>query len=605
MAKGRRTRRSRASGGTRTPHTTAHSGVGPKLASAEQNLSTTLSSDGTMGDKPSQGEPTTSISVEEQVDALMAAPAPSENSELPLVPRARIAMPGAPAAAAPAAVANPKADAAALDELERHLYAHRYARIGITSYRESIDPSASTKDSGETLAILEQEDQELLCSVETGQLLERLDAQGNLLSDMRRAQVRILKRERNRLINVASEEQAAFSRLTSEATVVWRKAKAASDWSSFAPYLDRIVRAMRAIAHHRDASQDPYDVWLDEFEHGRDRSFYDSFFAQVKDVVVPLVSEVGSSRHQPSRRPIEGRYDMRRQWALAHDLMGLIGLDSDKVFLTTTEHPFSDALTSHYAVVATHIYEDDLSSNVFTMLHEGGHALYETGVDAALDYTSLKGGTSMGMHEAQSRFFENYIGHAEAYVPTLIAILRRHFPGQFGRVTARQFYLATNRAVPGTIRTSADELTYPLHIIVRYEIEELLMSGEAKASDVPGLWADKYRTYLGVSVPDDARGALQDIHWSQGALGYFPTYALGSAIGAQLKAAMLSGGMDFDAVLSSGNLSPICEWLRERIWRHGRIFDSEEMIKKACGSPFDPSHYTSYLKEKYRSMYGL
>ena len=266
---------------------------------------------------------------------------------------------------------------------------------------------------------------------------------------------------------------------------------------------------------------------------------------------------------------------------------------------------YSDALTTNYAVIAAHTYEDDVLSNVFTMLHEGGHALYEQGVDPAYNYTSLKGGTSSGIHEGQSRFFENYVGRSEAFSGPLLAVLRRHFPGQFGRVTARQLYLATNRVEAQPIRTEADELTYPLHILVRYEIERALLHGEATAADVPALWTEKYRQYLGINVPNDATGALQDTHWSGGMLGYFPTYALGGAYGAQLRHAMIAEGMDWEGTLASGDLRRICNWLREHIWKYGRAKDPAELIEDACGEPFDVTYYTDYLTEKYSAIYGL
>ncbi len=520
-------------------------------------------------------------------------------------PDATTTLPGMPAAASPAAVTNPKADIAALDELERHLFAHRYARIGMQSYGPTIDPEMATADRGEALAILQEEDQTLLCSPETGALLDRLSAAQALLTPKQAAQVRILKRDRSSLVNVPPEVQSAYTRLTAEAEDAWRHAKVAGDWQAFEPYLDRIVEQMRTIAQYRNPSANPYDVWLDEFEHDTSQAFYDRFFKQVKDVVVPLLADVRKSRRHLSRAPFAGHFDAGRQWELARDLVRLEGLDERKLFLTTTEHPFSDGLTSNYTIIACHVDENDLLSNVYTMLHEGGHALYEAGVDPSLDRTSLKGGTSMGMHEAQSRFFENYVGRNLAFAPRLIEVMARHFRGQLGRTTPNQLYAAANMVEAQPIRTAADELTYPLHIVVRYEIEQMLMAGEATAADVPGLWADKYKSYLGVDAPNDARGALQDTHWSGGALGYFPTYALGGAIGAQLKAAMIREGMDFDGVCASGNLSPIHGWLHERIWRHGRSRDTTELVLDACGEPFSPTYYTSYLTEKFSAIYGL
>lgn len=510
--------------------------------------------------------------------------------------------------AAPAsepAIPNPRADIAQLDALERTLYCHRYAIDEIASLGPVIDPAKATVERGEAVALLEQERVEALCAPEVGPLLDRIEQSPELMGQTRLAQARVIRRDRASLIDVPAKEQAAFTRLTTEANDVWRRAKAANDWASFEPYLDRIVEAMRHMAQAKNAEKDPYDVWLDEFEHGTSRAFYDPFFAQVKDCVVPLLADCMASRHKPDHKVMDGKFDVERQWALAGDLMRLEGVDEDALWLGRTEHPFTGGPGVGFALIASHVYEDNVLSNVFSMLHEGGHALYEQNVDPAYAMTSLKGGTSMGMHEAQSRFFENIVGRSEAFAGPLLEVLQRRFPGQLGRVTPHQLYLAENCAEPCLIRCDADELTYPLHILIRYELEQMLFSGEAKAADIPALWAAKHKEYLGLDVPDDAHGALQDTHWSDGSLGYFPTYALGSAFGAQLKAAMVAGGMDFDAVCASGDLAPIREWLRTNIWHWGRAKDSDELMLAACGEPFSPAYYTDYLTQKFSSLYGL
>ena len=504
-----------------------------------------------------------------------------------------------------AALSNPRADLAALDALERKLFSLRYALDEIGSLGPVIDPPKATAERSEALAELERARVKALCDPEVGDVLARLAAVPELLSETRRAQVRVLTRDRDALVRIPAEEQAAFSRLTCEAEDVWRRAKAAGDWDAFAPHLDRIVEARLSMAAAKDGSRDPYDVWLDEYEPGCDAAFYDRFFSQVKDCVVPLLADCVASRHKPGRACVEGSFDVRRQGELARDLVELEGLDMDALWLGETEHPFTGGPSAGFVLIASHPHRDDVLSNAFSMLHEGGHALYEQGVDPAYRLTSLRGGTSMGMHEAQSRFFENLVGRSAAFAPTLLASLELRFPGRFSRVTPRQLYLAENCAEPGLIRTEADELTYPLHILVRYEIERLLLSGEAHAADVPRLWAEKYRAYLGLEVPDHARGALQDTHWACGDFGYFPTYALGSAYGAQLKAAMLADGIDFEGACARSDLAPIRAWLGEKIWRWGRSKDSDELIRDACGEPFSPTYYTDYLTEKFSAIYRL
>lgn len=532
----------------------------------------------------------------------------SERKPAHAAPTTNANLPGMPDLPNPAAFANPKADIEALENLERHLFAHRYARTGIESYGATIDPAAATQDRGEVLAILAEEDQQLLCSAETGALLARLQTphEQAILSPTQRDQVHILVRDRTSMVDVPPEVNTNFMRLTNRSYEAWLKAKAANDWESFAPFLDQIVEALRELAGYKNPTADPYEVWLQENEHDSSVAFYDRFFDEVRESVVPLLRDVRRSRRGPGRSFFEGRFDAHRQWELSRDLMLLEGLDPNEVFLTSTEHPFSEALTSNYGIIATHIRQDDLLATVFSLLHEGGHTLYELGVNPELNYTSLKGGTSIGMHESQSRFFENYVGRSRAFAPQLLDVMRRHFRGQLGRITPGQLYTSVNRVTPQPIRTEADELTYPLHVLIRYEIEKLLMSGEATAADVPALWAERYHSYLGLTIDGGSSiGALQDVHWSQGALGYFPTYALGSAIGAQLRNRMMVEGMDLDSLMSTGNLDPIREWLRLRIWYYGRSRDTSEILLNATGEPLSPVYYTDYLNEKFSQLYGL
>ena len=504
-----------------------------------------------------------------------------------------------------AALPNLRADTEALDALEEHLYALRYAVEEIGTFAEIIDPEKATADRGIALGRLQEEIQKIMASPETGALLDRLSAHAETLGSMREAQVRIMRRDRAAIVDVPVEMQRAFVELTNEATDVWVKAKQANDWASFEPYLQRIVDSMIEIAHARNAEADPYDVWLGDYEHGADRAFYDDFFDKLREGLVPLLAETLTSRHKPSDACMKGTFDESRQWALARDLVKLEGVDTGALWLGATEHPFMGGPSSNFVVIAGHVHADDILSNVFSILHEGGHALYEQNVNPSIARTSLGGGTSMGMHEAQSRFFENIVGRSRAFARPLLETMQAHFKGQLSRVTPGQLYMAENVVRPSLVRTEADELTYPLHILVRYEIEQMLFSGEAKASDVPRIWKERYKDYLGVDVPDDTHGALQDTHWAFGGLGYFPTYALGNAYGAQLKHQMLAEGLDFDGACAAGNLAPIREWLRSRIWVHGRSKDAGELIEAACGEPFSPSYYIDYLTEKYSGIYQL
>ena len=240
---------------------------------------------------------------------------------------------------------------------------------------------------------------------------------------------------------------------------------------------------------------------------------------------------------------------------------------------------------------------------MYSVIHEGGHALYELHSGDELEGTVLSGGVSTSIHESQSRFMENYVGRSRAFIELILPKMQALFPEQLAGITVEQMYRAVNKAEPSLIRTEADELTYALHILVRYEIEKEFFAGNITAEDLPRVWNEKYRAYLGVEVPDDRRGVLQDSHWSGGAVGYFPSYALGSAYGAQMLAKMRQT-VDVEAAIRSGDLSPINDWLEDHVWRWGGLYDPVELLERAVGEAFDPKYFTDYLEEKFGAIYG-
>lgn len=502
---------------------------------------------------------------------------------------------------------SPNQIASDLRALERELWTQQYLMKVAGFDGETVAPEKGAEARGEALGYLAQKSHALL----TGESAHGLTAAargaveaGEVVDPRFADEVRVLSRDQREASAIPEEEAVAFTRLTVEAGAVWHKAKNASDWEAFEPYIDRIVAMLKREAALLDPARDPYDVMLDQYERGLTARQFDAFCDQVRGTVVPLVAEI-KKRPQPEAGFLAARVPESVQRALSLDLMRLVGLDMDGAALAFTEHPFSEGFTASDVRVTTHIYEDNLMSNVYSVIHESGHAIYEQNVDPAFTCTCLEGGTSLGIHESQSRLFENTIGRSRAFMGPLLRVLRRHVPDVYGRVSEDELYRAVNIAGPSLIRTETDELTYPLHIMIRYEIERELFSGAATARDIPRLWADRTRHYLGLETPDHARGALQDTHWSGGAFGYFPTYALGSAYDAQFLPALERDGVDVDAAAASGDLSPVHAWLREKIWRHGRSKDAPELILGACGSPLDPGFYCAYLERKFGELYGL
>ena len=493
-------------------------------------------------------------------------------------------------------------------KLERKLWCRSYLMKIAEFDGATVAPENGAAARAEAMGTLSGEYHKLLTKESS---LKRVDAlqkaldKGLIDGPQFAAEARVLARDQREARAIPGDEAEAWTRLTCESQAVWHKAKVANDWESFEPYIDRIVAELKHQAALIDPSRDPYDVWLDQHERGLDTASFDAFCAQVKQTVVPLVHEIGARGQQPDAPFLHAHVPEAAQRAISLDLMKLVGLDLADTTLAFTEHPFSEGFAAGDARIATHIYEDDCLSNVFSIVHEAGHTIYELGVNPAYAYTVLEGGTSMGIHESQSRFFENTIARSRAFMGPLLGVLRTHAPEVYGNMGEDDLYRAANIAQPSLIRTEADELTYPLHIMVRYEIERLLFAGEATAKDIPELWSRFMDEYLGVEVPDNAHGCLQDVHWSSGSFGYFPTYALGSAYDAQYVAAMEADGVDIAAACAAGDLAPVRAWLGKKIWQWGRAKDAPQLLEEAVGGPLDASAYCDYLSKKFTALYEL
>ena len=487
--------------------------------------------------------------------------------------------------------------------LQRKEIAYRHA-MGLLTYDGATGaPAGTAANRGETLAVLSEASYGIATGPEMIETVETLLAHTGELDEVTRRVAERKNKDLQELRKIPVEEYVSYTKLINEADAVWHKAKEENDYASFEPYIDRIVAAHKRIAFLVAPEKDPYDYWLDRFEEGLTKEKCEVFFEVLRREIVPLVKKVTASpqvddtlNHIPF--PVSG------QEKLSDELMALIGIDRDHCTIGTTEHPFTTGFTKYDVRITTHYHETSFLSSLFSVVHEGGHALYELNVGDELAYTCLGNGVSMGVHESQSRFYENIIGRSRAFAVLLFPILARLFPEEMKGWTAEDLYLAANKSEPSLIRTEADELTYTLHVMIRFEIEKKLFAGEVTAKDLPALWNALYREYLGVEVPDDKRGVLQDSHWSGGLFGYFPSYALGSAYGAQILARM-EEDIDVFAAVEHNEIAKINDWLREHIWRFGSLYKPGELMEKVFGAPFDPSYYTNYLKKKYASIYGF
>ena len=291
-------------------------------------------------------------------------------------------------------------------------------------------------------------------------------------------------------------------------------------------------------------------------------------------------------------------YSVDKQKELTEKLIDLLKINRDNFAWAESEHPFTMGINKKDVRFTTHFYETNLSSAIYSTIHEGGHATYELNTADELMYTGLDGGASLGLHESQSRFYENNLGRSKEFTSVIYPIIKELYPEQFSDVSAEDLFNAVNKPEASLIRVEADELTYSLHIMVRYEIECMLFNGDIEVSDLPKVWKEKYQEYLGITPPDDSTGVLQDVHWSEGMFGYFPTYALGSAISAQL-AAHMEKEFDYRTDVANGDLSRINAWMSEKVHRHGKLLKPKEIINYACGEDFDPNYYCDYLIKKY------
>ena len=285
-------------------------------------------------------------------------------------------------------------------------------------------------------------------------------------------------------------------------------------------------------------------------------------------------------------------------------LMEVLGMDRSHCAIAETEHPYTTNFNNKDVRITTHYHEDNLVSSLYSVVHEGGHGLYELGAEDQYNFTVLSGGASMSLHESQSRFYENIIGRSKAFISAIFPKVQEFFPEQLAGVDADMFYRAVNKAEPSLIRIEADELTYCNHIMIRYEIEKQLIAGTLEVKDVPAEWKRLYKEYLGVDVPNDKEGCLQDSHWSGGMLGYFPSYALGSAYGAQMLHKMEEDLGHIWEDVAQGDLSKVTAWLKEKIHRHASFYKPGELFESVCGK-FDAKYYTDYLTEKYTALYEL
>ena len=431
--------------------------------------------------------------------------------------------------------------------------------------------------------------------------IETLEALSSELTEAEQAMVRVLGRSYRKAKAVPPEEFGAFRALVAESNQVWEKAREKCDYEMMQPYYEKIFEDQCKLCDCYGYEKHPYDALLDDYEIGANVEMLDGFFAALRKEIVPLLKEITSKSEKPAE--ISGNFDINKQRELLPWLADFTGYDRERGKVGEVEHPFCMTVNRHDVRITTKYHEDSLSSAIYSIIHECGHGIYEQNMSEELDPYGLAECASMGMHESQSRLYENMIGRSKPYAERLLPKLQEKFD-YFKNWDAEKLYRAANVAKPSLIRIEADELTYSLHIMVRYELEKGLLEGNLKVSDLPTLWSDKYAEILGIRPQNLAEGVLQDVHWGLGLVGYFPSYAVGTAYGAQMMHFIKSkANIDVDAAIRKENLSPVTGWLKENIHEKGSLYLPDELLKKATGEKFNPQYYVDYLKEKFTGLY--
>lgn len=462
---------------------------------------------------------------------------------------------------------------------------------------ETLAPKEAAPYTSRVIGSLSEQYMEIMTSEDVKKLVEACGKESGL-TETEEAIVREAAEEIEKLECIPPQEYREFAELTSKATRVWAEAKKEKNFKKYAPILKEIVDYQKKFASYRaKEGQKLYDVMLNSFEKGFDMKNLDQFFDELKKNIVPMLHDAAERSKKVDDSFLTAEYPVQAQEEVAHFLAEYVGLDFDRGVLAVSAHPFTTNLHNHDVRITTH-YGDKIDSSIFSVIHETGHALYELGIRDDLTQTLVGQGASMGMHECQSRFFENIIGRNKAFWEPIYDTVADMFGAPLKSVSLDAFINAVNKTIPGLIRTEADELSYALHVLVRYEIEKMIIEDGVEIEKLPEIWNKKYEEYLGVRPDNDAEGILQDIHWSQGSFGYFPSYALGSAFGAQIYHTMKQE-MDVEELLREGKLEEIRKYLRDRIHQYGKMKNSRQILKDVTGEDFSPKYYIEYLREKY------
>lgn len=469
---------------------------------------------------------------------------------------------------------------------------------------ETAAPIRARENEGDTISYFSNQAFKISSSKKTKDLIVYLNEHKDELDELDRSLVDKLYDGYLKEKNVSAKLQLRWSKLYNKAYIDWFSAKQAKDYKLFKNSFGKVIKAQKEmVALRENALPDLYDNLLNDCERGVLTEQLDVFFAELKQGLMELIAKIKAQKHRVRTDFLSRRVPVHKQEEFSRYLLKLNGYDFERGYLSTTEHPFTMDVAQDDARVTTHYYEDMFVSNIYSVIHEGGHAIFMQNEREEDHEHFINDYITNGMHESVSRFYENVIGRSEAYIRLIYPEFHRLFAEELGDVTERELYEAVNLVTPSLIRTEADEVTYGLHVVIRYEMERAICADKIKLGDIPKEWKRLYKEYLGVTPKNDAEGVLQDMHWT-GGFGYFPSYALGNAYNAMyLKE--IKKDMDFDKVISDGDLSKIKDWLKERVFKKANVLTPTEWLKDICGKSLSAKDFLEYLNDKYSKIYGF
>ena len=475
----------------------------------------------------------------------------------------------------------------------------------VLSWDQQVNmPPGGGEARGQHLATLGKISHEKSTSDKVGRLLEDLKQEFEGSDSDDAALVRVAARNFDKTTRVPAEFVAEQAMVTTASFEAWVEAKRKSDFSIFRPHLEKVMDLVKKYVSYFPPADHPYDVLLDDYEPGMKTAEVKEIFDKVRPQQVKLIKAIRSTK-QVKADFLHKKYNEKKVWDFSESIISKFGYDFSRGRQDKAAHPFETSFSVNDVRITNRFEPDSPLATLFSGMHEAGHAMYEQGINPAYERTPLANGVSSAVHESQSRMWENLVGRSLPFCEHFFPELKKAFPTQLDGISVKTFYKAINKVEPSLIRVNADEATYNLHIMLRLELEIGILEGTVAVKDLPEIWNAKMQDYVGITPPDDAHGVLQDIHWSAGLFGYFPTYALGNLVSAQLWEKINKDIRDLDDQIRKGKFDSLLGWLREKVHVHGHKYDPQDLIKKVTGSKIDSAAYVRYLTKKYSDIYGL